>query len=423
MRILFILSFPLHGGGAGTVTRKLAEQLVKEGNKVAIAAPDEKSACGKQITFFKIKPAFRAVLQSHPQWPRAKLYSQLSPQQFNEQYCQFNKQIIEIVDKFKPDVLHINHAFFLTWIGSFIKSFYGLGYVVTIHGTDLYAIARDQRYRVLTKQGLERADALVPVSYHTRKWLLKLFGKKLLRKTKVIPNGVDIKAFNRRGKVQIIDKKYNLAGKKLVIFVGRLTPEKGVKYLIKAATKINAEIFILGSGEHSKYLSNYTKLIGADNVHMLGYFGPEYINELREFYQRADVVVVPSVWDEPLGLVVLEAMASSTPVVGTDKGGIPLVIKNGVNGYLVRARSSNAIATAVNKILKNPVLQEKMRNEARKIVEQKFDWPIAAKQYTELYKRAYETTRNLRDGKLPAQLRKDELERQKRELQSKLGPY
>jgi len=74
-------------------------------------------------------------------------------------------------------------------------------------------------------------------------------------------------------------------------------------------------------------------------------------------------------------------MASGTPVVGSKRGGIPLAIKNNVNGFLVKARSSSAIADAVNKILHDPVLRKRLSKEARKTVEEKFNWLTIAQRY------------------------------------------
>jgi hypothetical protein len=250
------------------------------------------------------------------------------------------------------------------------------------------------------------------VSGDTKKWLLKVYGRKgIANKMRIIPGGVDLDTFNRNSPIKIIDKKYHLEDKKVVIFSGKLTAKKGVQYLIKAAPKIKGEVFIIGDGEERKNLEKLSKELRTKNVHFLGYFGPEAKKEFQEFYRRADVLVFPSVWDEPLGLVALEAMASSTPVVASRKGGIPLAVKNGVNGFLVRARSAKAIAKKVNLLLKNEGLRQKMGEEARKIVEEKFNWTTIAMRFHEYYQQAYQSSQErLKRMRLPVDIELERLE-------------
>lgn len=102
-------------------------------------------------------------------------------------------------------------------------------------------------------------------------------------------------------------------------------------------------------------------------------------------YYRADVCVVPSVWDEPLGLVVLEAMAANTPVVVTRKGGIPLMVKENFNGLFVRPRNPKEISQKVNFLLRNDAIRIRMGNKARLTVEEKFTWERIAGKYERMY--------------------------------------
>ena len=419
MKILILLKFPLYGGGSGTYTRKLAENLaIQKDYKVAVVSPDRRQIRGCKL--YTIQPAFKTVFESHPEYKRAKRYSQLSGYEFSRQYLAYMRDICRAVEDFKPDVIHVNHASFLTWIASFIKSMYGIPFVVTVHGTDIFNATVDPRYRFLTRQAVERAESLIAVSHHTKKWFLKVFGQQLKRKTRVLPNCISLREFPRIATAKIIDKKYNLEGKKLVIFVGRLTWEKGVEYLIRAAKNIKAEIFIIGGGDYKQYLQNYAKLVGVKNVHFLGYFGKEYIEELREFYHRADALVLPSVVDESTGLVILEAMACGTPVVASNKGGIPIVVKDGVNGFLIRARSAKAIASSVNKILKNPELREKFSHNARKIIEERFDWKVVIPHIKAIYEKASLVGQKIQETRKKALFDKESVKRERRELRRKI---
>jgi len=422
MRVLILMKFPFYGGGSGTYVRKLGENLAKQkGYKVALIAPDTRPIKGCKI--YTIKPAFKAVFESHPEYKRGKKYSKLSGFEFSKQYLAYMRDIVKAVEDFKPDVIHVNHASYLTWIASFIKSMFGIAYVVTVHGTDIYNATVDPRYRLISRQALDRAELMLAVSYHTKKWFLKVFGKGFKRKIKVISNGLNIEDFDMKKVAKGLSstlKKYNLEGKKYIVFAGRLTFEKGVDYLIKAAKDIDAEVLIIGDGVYKNYLQNYAKLVGAKNVRFLGYFGKDAADDLKKVYHGASALVLPSIVEESTGIVILEAMACGTPVVASKKGGIPLVVKDGQNGFLVRARSSKEIAEALNKILNNDKLEAKLRLNARKTVEERFDWSVLVHRIMSAYNRAFITTQRMQDSISKALFPKEELKREKEELKKKL---
>ncbi|MCL5795149.1 MAG: glycosyltransferase family 4 protein [Patescibacteria group bacterium] len=420
MKILILLQFPLFGAGAGTYTRKLAEFLAKNSqNKVAVACVDAKPIKGCKM--YNLKPSSRAVFVSNPGWTNAPRFSTLPSSKINSIYQSYLKQIITVVEEFKPDIIHANHICFMSWAASYIKALYKIGYVITCHGSDVENATMDRRFVPLGRDALSRADSIIDVSGHTKKWMLKVFGRRLARKTRVIPGGIDVSNYLKPIPTQKIEKKYHLDNKKIIIFVGRLIANKGVDYLIKAANKIKGEIYIFGSGSEKENLVKYAKARKAKNVHFMGYFGKEYIDELRQFYRRANVVVVPSVWDEPLGLVVLEAMVCGTPVVATKKGGIPLAIKDNYNGLLIRARSAKAISYAVNKILKDPILADKLGANALQTVDEKFDWRDLAKKIEDIYIKVIEKNSLEKQVRFPAGLTQRDIDREKRELKKKLG--
>jgi len=411
-----LLKYPLFGSGSGTYARKLAERLSRlyPNDTVAIFCPDNKNKIAK-VKIYYFEMPFHVAATGHPDWSDAKLYSGLTNQEIDQLYLATLEQVIKVINDFKPDIIHVHHALYFTWIANYLRAIYGIYYVVTTHGTELLSASENKRWIPLTGDALHRAWMINAVSGDTKKWLLKVYGRKgIANKMRIIPGGVDLDTFNRNSPIKIIDKKYHLEDKKVVIFSGKLTVKKGVQYLIKAAPKIRGEVFIIGDGEERKNLENLAREIKTKNVHFLGYFGPDAKKEFQEFYRRADVFVFPSIWDEPLGLVALEAMASSTPVVASKKGGIPLAVKNNVNGFLVRARSAKAIAEKVNLLLKNDELRRKMGEEARKIVEEKFNWNKIAQRFHEHYENAYRNAQErLKRMKLPV-----DIELEKKEIKT-----
>lgn len=408
MKILQTLVFPLWGSGSGTYARKLSEYLATLGHEVAIIAPETRKVKG--VKLYPLEMPFHAAFTMHPEWPDAKRYADLTEEEICRLYLVYFRAVVQAVEDFKPDVIHVHHCSIFAWVASFLKSIYGINYLVSAHGTGIMTASIDSRYTVQTKIALGRAEFLVPVSGDTKRWMLRVFDRRLDWRTRVITGGIDLKDFSEKGSFKKIEDKYHLKDKRVVIFTGKLTKIKGVDYLIKAAPKIKGDIYIIGDGEERPALEELKDKLKAENVHFLGYFSDDQAEEMQMFYRRAEVAVFPSVWDEPLGLVILEAMACSTPVVASKRGGIPLAVKNGQNGFLVRARSPKQIAEAVNKILNNPELRNKLAEGARRIVEERFDWLKIARQFEKLYE---ETSKR---AKASRQARKMQREQETRRL-------
>ncbi len=380
LRILFLQTFPLYGSGSGTYVRYLAKELNKT-HKVGMLVPDTRPVNGVKI--YPLKMPFNVSYTGHPEWRNAKLYEQLTNREILQIHKSFMTQTVDVVEDFRPDIIHVQHAFPFTWSARFIKSIYQTKYVVTIHGSELPTASKDRRYAPLTTDALRKSSRIIPNSYYTRDWMYKVFGDEYRHQIRVIPGGVDIDKFKRLG-TAALDKKYGLKGKKVVVFAGKLTKNKGVKYLILAAKKIKGEILILGDGPNRKNLEKIVKDERIKNVRFLGHFGDD-MSLLIKMYSRADVFVAPSVWDEPLGLVILEAMACETPVVVTRKGGIPLAVKDGMNGYFVKPRNSEDIVDKVSMLLEDDVMRKKMGKAARQIAEKKFSWKVISEKFSRIY--------------------------------------
>ncbi|MFA6492738.1 MAG: glycosyltransferase family 4 protein [Patescibacteria group bacterium] len=385
MKILILHRAPLWGSGSGTYVRKLAEELVKK-DKVAIVCPDDHKL--SKVKIFNVKTPFPGVFHNHPDYPMAKKYSEMTSLEFTKYLLPYLEETVKAVEDFKPDIIHVQHVSFLVWVADYIKIMYNIPFVVSVHGPDLNTALVDRRLKLLTKHSLTRASRIFPNSFDTKNRFYSLFGETFRRKTRTVFPGVDLGLYPLDRQITIVNKKYHLKDKKLVIFVGRLDKEKGIEFLIRAAKNIQAEVYVLGGGDYQKELEELAKELKIENVHFLGYFGKDYVKELREFYTRADVVVVPSTVREALGFVILEAMAAKTPVVASRIGGIPNVIKDGKTGFLVRPRSPKEIAEKVNKIINNDKLRLAMGKRCRKLIEERFTWEKAAGAMRDSYRQA-----------------------------------
>ncbi len=384
MRILYLQTFPFWGSGSGTYARHLASEIGKR-HKVAVLAPDDRPI--ERAKLYTVKLPFPVAFTGHPEWPGCKLYTALPNQEIEEIYQTFLSATVAAVEDFKPEILHVHHAFPLTWAATFVKDTYNINFITTIHGSELPTLERDKRYWHQTYNAMFRTKRIIPNSGWTRDWFLRIFKGYFHEKCRVIPGGVNIQKFVYSGTgAKAVDDQLGLHGKPVVLFAGKLTKYKGVDYLVGAAKKIHGEVIIMGDGPEADRLKEKAKQLGLTNVHWVGHLGAG-IKKLVPYYSRADVFVAPSTWDEPLGLVILESMACSTPVVVTRKGGIPLAVKDGYNGYFVRPRNSNEIVEKVNKLLDNDDLRLKMGQNARKSVEQKFSWETIGQKFEHIYER------------------------------------
>jgi glycosyltransferase involved in cell wall biosynthesis len=382
MRILYLQMFPFWGSGSGTYARHLASEVGRK-HKVAVAAPDDRPI--ERAKLYTYTFPFPVAFTGHPEWPECKLFTQLTNEEISVLYQELLSQTIKIVEEFKPDLIHVHHAFPLAWIAGFIKDMYNINFVVTIHGSELPTLEKDRRYVQRTADAMYRAKRIVPNSGWTREWFLRIFRGYFHEKCRVIPGGVNIDKFiYSESGAKAVDKELDLKGKPVVLFAGKITKYKGVDYLIGAAKKIHGEVVVLGDGPEKARLVEKAKNLKLTNVHWVGHQGAG-VKKLVPYYSRADVFVAPSVWDEPLGLVILEAMACKTPVVVTRKGGIPLAVKEGINGFFVRPRNSAEIVEKVNNLLDNESMRIKMGQTARKIAEKRFSWVTIGKKFEHIY--------------------------------------
>jgi len=206
------------------------------------------------------------------------------------------------------------------------------------------------------------------------------------RKIRVIRNGIEVSRYSTA-----CDREYRRelgipSRSPVVGFVGRLVPEKGVEDLISAARLVRNEIpraifLIGGEGPDRERLERLAA--GEPNIRFLGRVG-----EIERFYAALDVFVLPSLW-EGLPLVVLEAMASATPVVATDVGGTAEAVRNGECGFIVPARSWRPLAEAIVKLLRSSTLRKEMGTRGREVVSREYECARMVEEFSRLYEEAF----------------------------------
>ncbi len=388
-RVLFLYDFPLRGGGSGVYIKYLALRLREAyGYDLAIAAPD-KTSVDSSIRQFTLKLPQVPVYISRPGLEKAKKYNELTSSEIADLYHAFIKETIKAVEDFKPDIIHVHHILLNAWAARVIRSIKGIKFIITSHGSCIFVASKDRRYFGMTRDGLRAATAVTTVSAYTRTKLLKIFGKDLSAKTRIIPGGVRLSLFpakKSQAELDVLRKKYSLASGSIVLFTGRLISEKGIEYIVKAANKIHGQLVIVGDGPQKKVIEEIMRKNSLTNVFMLGFVDHD---NLINLYYLADVFLSLSFLDEPVPTVIFEAMAAGLPVVTTRRGGIPSAVKDGYNGFFVRPRNIADIATKVNSLLAAPILRKRMGERSREIVKKRFIWTKIAARFDRLYKDIY----------------------------------
>jgi len=220
---------------------------------------------------------------------------------------------------------------------------------------------------------------VVPGSKH-KDYMISLGG--LSDKIFIMPNVSNISVkVNDFEKKEIIQKELNLKSKKVILYVGRLIKRKGVNYLIEAFYRLRMErddvvLIIIGQGECRKELERISKTLGIDNsIFFRGYIEDDL---LSSYYLICDICVVPSVsiiLGDPWVFVVNEAMYFGKPVIASDAVGSAFdMIYNGVNGFIVPEKDSEALYIAMNKILSDSKLKTAMGNASAKIIRENFKY-------------------------------------------------
>lgn len=216
---------------------------------------------------------------------------------------------------------------------------------------------------VISKLVLRNSDAVIALTEDMKKEMQKICNKDII----VIPNGINLENFERLSRENIRRKLEITNEQKIVIFAGTLRPIKGVKYLIQAMNLIRqkntkASLMLIGDGEERQSLEELVKESNlGDCVTFVGQVPNE---EVLEYMAASDVFVLPSL-SEGFPLVILEAMASGLPIVATKVGGLPEIIKEGDNGFLVEPKDSIEIAEKVLLLLQGKELRQRIAKNNR----------------------------------------------------------
>ncbi|MEA2066866.1 MAG: glycosyltransferase family 4 protein [Thermotogota bacterium] len=379
MRILFLHSVPLRGSGSGTYVCNLAENLVERHN-LLVLYPGKALNESFPVKNIAVNPV--PVFTSHP-IVKSRSIINYSTSELIDIISLYDNELKEVLKEFSPDIIHVQHFGLWLCIPSLRKMSEKVPVVATGHGTGLYVTENDRRIYNLVKETTGRISKVIAVSDYVKNKVEKLFPD-LNNKIKTITGGVDIKKFEKARVTKSKWRKKHKLKDKVVLYVGRLIKEKGVQHMINISRHFPRTSFVItGSGDYKDVVFDSSK--EQENVLIL----PHLDDEIIDFFIYSDILCVPSIWKEALGLVILEAMASKTAVVASNIGGIPSVVEHSETGLLFEPGNEKDLREKISLILNNPDLSKHLTAKAYDLIIENFTWKNISEQIESVY---YELT-------------------------------
>ncbi|MGA1811828.1 glycogen synthase [Frondihabitans sp. 4ASC-45] len=309
------------------------------------------------------------------------------------------------------DVVH-SHTWYANAAGQLAQMLHGVPHVLTAHSLEPLRPWKAEQlgggYRVsswIEKQAYETADKVIAVSEGMKRDILRSYPSIDETKVDVVYNGIDLTSWRRLDEPELVRSLGIDPDRPAVVFVGRITRQKGLPYLLRAAKLLPDDVQLIlcaGAPDTPEIMQEVTGLVEELQAERSGVVWIERIlprDELCAVLSAATVFVCPSIY-EPLGIVNLEAMACGLPVVGTATGGIPEVVANQLTGWLVPIdqatdgtgtpldpeRFVNDLAATLTHAVSDPGLAALMGRAGRLRAEADFSWGGIADRTLEIYR-------------------------------------
>jgi glycosyltransferase involved in cell wall biosynthesis len=343
MNICIVGQYPPQVGGVATYAKQLEEKLKKEGHNVYILTykQDVEKSDNVFTAYSMNVPLLRGV---------SFIISS---------YFLLNK----IVAKYDVDIIHANYILPPGLVSILNKS--KAKKMITIHGSDINILPNNKILRPLLKFILNRADGLYFVSEKLMKKGVLLCGDKILEKSQVTPNTVNTNKFKPSTDERKILTDYS---NPIVVFIGNLVEQKGLKYLLEAKkmSENDYTLLIYGDGPERESLQSYIKTNNLKDVHLMGKTTiPEKI------IPESDIMILPSV-SEGASIVALESMSCGKALISTNTGNISNIITNNENGIIVPPKNPERLNEAITELVTNKEKREMLGKNARKTIVEKY---------------------------------------------------
>jgi len=365
-----ITCYPSYGG-SGVVATELGLELAARRHEVhfiSYALPVRITAATERIHFHEVE-VVNYPLFDHPPYTLS-----------------LATKMYEVAAAEALDLLHVHYAIPHSVSAYLARAMFQprrLPFVTTLHGTDITLVGSDRSYLPITRFSIEESDSVTAISDYLRNVTLQEFGIK--RPVEVIPNFVNCDVFEPAGE-SCRRSQFADDDEKVLVHLSNFRPVKrlpdvvGIFARVRAA--IPAKLLLIGDGPDRARAEWMVNDLGLkDDVIFLG-----KQNQVQDLLNCADVMLLPSQL-ESFGLAALEGMACGVPAVCSRVGGLPEVIRDGVEGYLVEVGDVDTMADCALRILTEPGRREEMGRAARRRASDKFCSTKIIPLYEDLYRR------------------------------------
>ena len=343
MNICIVGQYPPQIGGIATYTKQLEDELKKEGHNVYI------------LTYKQERNLTDNVYEAKSiNIPFIRGLSFIVSSFF---------MLRKIVKEHDIDIIHANYIMPPGLVTVLTKN--SAKKIITVHGSDINLLPNNKLLRPLIKYTLNKADALYFVSEKLKEKATMMNVKNLENKSEITPNTVDTEKFKKTSNEKKILKEYKTP---IVMFIGNLVEQKGLKYLLKAKqlSKEEYTLLIYGDGIEKESLQEYINKNNIKNTYLMGKTTtPELL------IPESDIMVLPSI-SEGASIIALESMSCQKAFISTDTGNIKEVITNNENGIIVPPKNPEKLSEAIDYLVLNKDKRDKLGKNARKLIINKY---------------------------------------------------
>lgn len=345
MNICILGQYPPQIGGIATYTKQVQDYLESNGHNVYILTYSSNIPRDKNI--YEVNVINIPILRGISFIFRAK------------------KILKNIIQEHDIDIVHSNYIIPPGLVSSLVKET-NVKNVTTVHGSDINILPNNKLLRPLIKYVLKNMDEIYFVSEELYQKALNLNIPNLEEKSMITPNKVNINKFK-----PIADDKRTLKDKytePIVIFIGNLVEQKGLKYLLEAKkiSKTNYTLLIYGDGPKKEELKKYILENKLNNTYLM-----DKTNTPEKIIPESDIMILPSI-SEGASIVALESMSCEKPLIATDTGNISQVITNNENGIIVPTKNPEELRNAIDELVSKPELRKKIGKSARELIIKKY---------------------------------------------------
>lgn len=365
-----ITCYPTYGG-SGVVATEIGKELAGRGHEIhfiSYAIPIKLDSTSEKIHFHEVE-MLNYPLFEHPPYALA-----------------LATKMADVAVHHELDLLHVHYAIPHSVSAYLAKQMLlplKLPVITTLHGTDITLVGNDRSYLPITKFSIEKSDGVTAVSVYLRDLTCKEFD--IHHSIEMIPNFVNCDVFQRSGN-QELREKFVPNGERILVHVSNFRPVKRVMDVIEifdqVQRKIPSRLIMVGDGPErssAEWLVR-NRALGC-KVNFLG-----KQDSISEILSISDLMLLPSE-TESFGLVALEAMACEVPVIASAVGGIPEVVRDGIDGFLVPPRNVDLMAAKAIELLSSESLHHQMGNNARERAQESFCAHKIIVRYEDFYDR------------------------------------